>query len=43
MKTDVYERITQSIITALEAGVKPWHQPWSVEHASGRRVHCRGH
>ncbi|MGE3993158.1 ArdC family protein [Pseudorhodoplanes sp.] len=36
MKTDIYERITQSIITALEAGVKPWHQPWSVEHAAGR-------
>ena len=36
MKSDIYDRITQSIITALEAGVKPWHQPWSVEHAAGR-------
>jgi antirestriction protein ArdC len=36
MKADVYERVTQQIITALESGVKPWHQPWAVEHAAGR-------
>ncbi|WP_067223121.1 ArdC family protein [Stappia indica] len=36
MKPDVYERVTSSIIAALEAGVKPWHQPWNVEHAAGR-------
>ncbi len=36
MKTDVYERVTQSIIAALEQGVKPWHQPWNVVHTAGR-------
>jgi len=36
MKPDVYERVTSSIVTALEAGIKPWHQPWNVEHAAGR-------
>jgi antirestriction protein ArdC len=39
MRTDVYERVTNQIITALEAGVKPWHQPWSGNHASGRITH----
>lgn len=36
MKPDVYERITAAIVASLEAGVKPWHQPWNVEHAAGR-------
>lgn len=36
MKPDVYERVTHSIIQSLEQGVKPWHQPWSVEHTAGR-------
>jgi antirestriction protein ArdC len=39
MRTDVYERVTNQIITALEAGVKPWHQPWSGNHAAGRITH----
>ncbi|MEA2950919.1 MAG: hypothetical protein QOJ96_439 [Alphaproteobacteria bacterium] len=38
MRTDVYERVTNSIIAALEAGVRPWHQPWSGNHAVGRIV-----
>jgi len=38
MKADVYERITQQIVQSLEKGVKPWHQPWAVEHADGRIV-----
>ncbi len=38
MKPDVYERVTTAIVTALEAGVKPWHQPWNVEHAAGRII-----
>lgn len=35
MKSDVYERITGTIITALEQGVRPWHQPWAVGHLAG--------
>lgn len=35
-KTDVYTRVTDKIVAALEAGVRPWMQPWSVEHAAGR-------
>lgn len=26
---DIYETVTQSVITRLEQGVKPWTQPWS--------------
>jgi antirestriction protein ArdC len=33
---DVYSRITAKIATALEEGIRPWHQPWNAEHASGR-------
>ena len=35
-KADVYTRVTDKIVAALEAGVRPWMQPWSVEHAAGR-------
>ena len=36
MKTDIYTRITDQIVTALEAGVKPWHRPWNAGHTEGR-------
>jgi antirestriction protein ArdC len=36
MKADIYQRITDQIVTELEKGVKPWLQPWNAEHASGR-------
>ncbi|MBN9509163.1 MAG: DUF1738 domain-containing protein [Alphaproteobacteria bacterium] len=36
MKQDVYGRVTAQIVTALESGVRPWFQPWSVAHAAGR-------
>lgn len=36
MKTDVYERVTNTIIAALEQGVRPWLKPWNAEHAAGR-------
>jgi antirestriction protein ArdC len=36
MNNDVYERITNRIIEALEQGVRPWVQPWSTGHASRR-------
>ena len=36
MKQDVYSRITNRIVADLEAGVRPWHQPWNAEHAAGK-------
>ena len=36
MRTDVYQKITDQIVTALETGVRPWHQPWNVELSAGR-------
>lgn len=35
MTTDLYARITDSIIAELEKGVRPWAQPWSTAHAAG--------
>ena len=36
MRTDVYQKITDQIVSALETGVRPWHQPWKAEHSAGR-------
>jgi antirestriction protein ArdC len=36
MKADIYQRITDQIVSELEKGVKPWLQPWNAEHAGGR-------
>ena len=36
MKTDVYSKVTDQIVAALEQGVRPWMKPWSAEHAAGR-------
>jgi antirestriction protein ArdC len=36
MRTDVYQKITNQIVMALEQGVRPWHQPWTAEHSAGR-------
>jgi antirestriction protein ArdC len=36
MRTDVYQKITDQIVAALQKGVRPWHQPWNVEHSAGR-------
>jgi antirestriction protein ArdC len=30
MKADLYQRITDSIVTKLEQGVRPWMQPWAA-------------
>lgn len=35
MNQDVYTRITDQIVTALEQGVRPWHKPWEAGHAAG--------
>lgn len=34
-RQDIYSRITNQIIAALEQGVKPWTQPWNAAHAAG--------
>jgi antirestriction protein ArdC len=34
-RLDVYTRITNDIVAKLEAGVRPWHQPWNAAHAAG--------
>jgi len=36
MRTDVYQRITDQIVSDLEKGVRPWMKPWNAEHAAGR-------
>src|ERR1700674_2427909 len=36
MRADVYQKITEQIVAALEQGVRPWHQPWNAEHSAGR-------
>ena len=41
MRTDVYQRVTDRIISQLEQGVRPWMQPWSAEHTEGRIVRPR--
>ena len=35
MKKDVYNRVTDQIVSALEQGVRPWMKPWNAEHAAG--------
>jgi len=35
-KKDVYQRITDRIVSELEQGVRPWLKPWNAEHAAGR-------
>jgi antirestriction protein ArdC len=34
-RQDIYTRITDQIVRALEQGVKPWTQPWNAAHAAG--------
>ncbi len=34
-RPDIYARITNQIVGALERGVKPWTQPWNAAHAAG--------
>ena len=37
-RKDLYQTITDKIITALEAGVRPWHMPWAAGNTEGRIV-----
>ena len=34
-RADVYTRVTDTILAALEKGVRPWMQPWNAAHAAG--------
>ena len=36
MKTDIYEKVTATIVAELEKGERPWLKPWNAEHAAGR-------
>jgi antirestriction protein ArdC len=36
MKSDIYQRVTDSIVASLETGICPWSKPWNGEHAAGR-------
>lgn len=35
-KQDVYARVTAQILASLEQGVRPWVQPWPVDHTAGK-------
>ena len=35
-KADIYQRVTDRIITDLEQGIRSWMKPWHVEHTAGR-------
>ena len=35
-RPDLYTRITDKIVAALEEGTRPWMKPWNAEHAAGR-------
>jgi antirestriction protein ArdC len=36
MNSDVYQRVTDSIVSQMERGVRPWFLPWKGDHAAGR-------
>jgi antirestriction protein ArdC len=41
MRTDVYQRVTDRIVSQLEQGVRPWMQPWSASPDGARIVRPR--
>jgi antirestriction protein ArdC len=34
-RSDIYSRVTDQIVAELEAGVRPWVQPWNAAHTAG--------
>jgi antirestriction protein ArdC len=38
MRADVYQMITDRIVSELECGVRPWMKPWTVGNAEGRII-----
>jgi antirestriction protein ArdC len=35
VRSNVYSHVTDQIVAELEAGVRPWVQPWNAAHAAG--------
>lgn len=35
-RKDIYQRVTDQIVSELEKGTRPWLKPWNAEHAAGR-------
>src|SRR5579862_4714532 len=35
-RADVYTRVTATIISQLEQGIRPWYRPWDAAHLAGR-------
>jgi antirestriction protein ArdC len=35
MKKDIYQSITDQIVSSLEKACARWHQPWSASHIDG--------
>jgi antirestriction protein ArdC len=42
-KKDIYGRVTDKIVAALEQGLRPWQKPWGAGHAQGRIVRPQRH
>jgi len=36
MRQDIYQTITDRIVSQLEQGVRPWQRPWDAGHLAGR-------
>ena len=34
-RTDIYQEVTDQLITLMEQGVKPWTRPWQAGHGAG--------
>ncbi|SEG29748.1 ArdC family protein [Billgrantia desiderata] len=39
-QSDIYQRVTDRIITALEAGTAPWVKPWTGKGLAGEIIPC---
>lgn len=35
-RKDIYQRVTDAIVSELEKGIRPWLKPWNAEHVAGR-------
>ncbi|MCE8014382.1 ArdC family protein [Billgrantia desiderata] len=42
-QSDIYQRVTDRIITALEAGTAPWVKPWTGKGVTGEIIPCNAH
>ena len=42
MSFDIYAKVTEIIIKQLEAGVIPWHKPWTSGDVDGAKSHVTG-